>query len=785
VSGSTPTVSVILRSHNNRAYLSESISTILGQEGASWELIIVDDGSDDGAGEIAAEAARSDTRVRTLFQPRSGAPSAANNGILSARGTYIAIQDSDDRSLPERLAQQADFLSANPDCAAVTCYAREIDSSGQIIPNSATEAWFNTPRDFSDPHTWLGENHFFNPGAMVRRTAYAEWGLYDPALLQKHDLEFWLRVVCGGGKLSAIPRIMVEYRRHGSNLTGSDHVSERLKLAFIFTKHVQPWLAKVGRLDLMEQLYDALIGDDPDVPAELVRQLAHLQLRPPSPTTDFASWTRGVQDLDIPEPRLLAWLIRSLKDARAWGQGMAAEKDKLAADRAWLTERKAEFFHERENARAHLHELTSELAETRRTLHEILNSRVWRMTWPVRALGTRLKQASRPPAVAAAAPEPRSTPHAACRPGSRPGLLVILPWFQVGGAEIVMHSVIDGLKQDWDISIVTTIADDNAMHRQFAEVTGAIYHLPQIMPPEHYESFIVDTLAQNNIETVLVSGSQIGYRALARIRREAPDVRLVDLLHNASEHGHFRTSVACDSSIDRHICVSERIAAALHKDGVAQAKTRVIYNGIDTQTLFNPAGHEPARAKAGLGLPKESFVVGYVGRLSEEKRPDIFLDIAEALEKADSARFLVCGHGPLEPAFEQRLLRSSVRDRIVWLRGATPAEIPGIFAAMNVKVLPSAIEGFPLTALEALAMGVPVVSTNAGDVEAVVATGVNGHVVPVDRPLDAVPVLRRLIDEPASYASLRAKTRNSVHGTRFARPAMIESYRALLSELRR
>jgi glycosyltransferase involved in cell wall biosynthesis len=109
-----PIVSVIMPVLNAAPYLAEAIESILGQSFADLELIVVDDGSDDGSPEIAAGHARHDRRVRHIALPRdpqtaSGAR-ASNAGIAVARGDYIARMDADDIAVPDRLALQLELM---------------------------------------------------------------------------------------------------------------------------------------------------------------------------------------------------------------------------------------------------------------------------------------------------------------------------------------------------------------------------------------------------------------------------------------------------------------------------------------------------------------------------------------------------------------------------------------------------------------------------------------------------------------------------------------------------
>lgn len=111
-----PRVSVVLCVYNQADYLPEAMGSILGQTLTDLELIVVDDGSTDSSPEVIHRF--TDPRIRYVRNERNlGHAGSLNRGRALARGRYLAIMDSDDISLPERLARQADFLDAHPDVA--------------------------------------------------------------------------------------------------------------------------------------------------------------------------------------------------------------------------------------------------------------------------------------------------------------------------------------------------------------------------------------------------------------------------------------------------------------------------------------------------------------------------------------------------------------------------------------------------------------------------------------------------------------------------------------------
>lgn len=114
-------VSVIIPTYNRGWIIKETIDSVLAQTFDSYELIVVDDGSDDNTSEILDNYGN---KIRIIRQTNQGVSSARNRGIISSSGKLIALLDSDDLWLPEKLNRQVSFFRNNPD--AMICQTQEI-----------------------------------------------------------------------------------------------------------------------------------------------------------------------------------------------------------------------------------------------------------------------------------------------------------------------------------------------------------------------------------------------------------------------------------------------------------------------------------------------------------------------------------------------------------------------------------------------------------------------------------------------------------------------------------
>ena len=173
----------------------------------------------------------------------------------------------------------------------------------------------------------------------------------------------------------------------------------------------------------------------------------------------------------------------------------------------------------------------------------------------------------------------------------------------------------------------------------------------------------------------------------------------------------------------RIIAVSPEESRGAVRVGLGARRVITIPNGIGAMRLT--AREEARRA---MGVPQEAAVVGYVGRLVEQKAPDVLIRaFAAAAQEVGTLRLAMVGAGPLEEGMRKLAWELGVADRVMWLGERDAREV---FAGFDMFALSSRKEGLPYVVLEALAVGLPVVATSSAGVEILVRPGVNGAVTP-------------------------------------------------------
>jgi glycosyltransferase EpsE len=209
--GKTPRVSVVTTVYNGEPYVDRAIPGILAQNFDDFEYIIVDDGSTDRTPEILRDLASSDPRVRIFSPGRQGVAAAANYGIAQARGEYVARQDFDDRSYPDRLRLQIALLDSDPKLGVVGGYYVLVDENrGERYVRMA-------PTDHPSIVASMARSiPFANTLVAFRRRAWAEAGGY-PEVADLEDLLLWLKVAKLGWRFGNVPELLGEHYVHPSS----------------------------------------------------------------------------------------------------------------------------------------------------------------------------------------------------------------------------------------------------------------------------------------------------------------------------------------------------------------------------------------------------------------------------------------------------------------------------------------------------------------------------------------------------------------------------------------
>ena len=216
-----PTVSVVIPVHNRPEALRRAMESVLSQDFADLELIVVDDASDDATPEVVA--AFDDARLRPIRLDRNaGVARARNDGIAAARGCYVAFLDSDDAWLPGKLAAQVALLDAAPPSVAL------VYGGLRVLGPQGERVWTPEARGYVFPQMLAANRMFAAPSTMLVRREVFDWlGGFDPSLTAIEDYDFLLRV-CRFYAVAALDGPLACYDDRAAETEGAARRSRRL-----------------------------------------------------------------------------------------------------------------------------------------------------------------------------------------------------------------------------------------------------------------------------------------------------------------------------------------------------------------------------------------------------------------------------------------------------------------------------------------------------------------------------------------------------------------------------
>jgi len=202
-------VTVVIPCFRQAHFLSQAIESVLAQDYGAVEIVVVDDGSPDNVGAIAARY----PSVKYLRQPNGGLAAARNAGLREAGGEFLLFLDADDRLLPGAIARGLEELRADPEAMMAAGTWRLIGEEGEPVPAAAPEV----P---AEAYPALLESCFISTPAAVlyRRRLFERIGGFDPEVSASADYDVYLKTAARF-PVRLHPHAVAEYRRHGANMT--------------------------------------------------------------------------------------------------------------------------------------------------------------------------------------------------------------------------------------------------------------------------------------------------------------------------------------------------------------------------------------------------------------------------------------------------------------------------------------------------------------------------------------------------------------------------------------
>jgi len=272
-------------------------------------------------------------------------------------------------------------------------------------------------------------------------------------------------------------------------------------------------------------------------------------------------------------------------------------------------------------------------------------------------------------------------------------------------------------------------------------------------------------ISTRGIKLLHVIHNGFTFDMLPELKKRHPNLKVIVTMFNDRVPEYFERSVSDAKYID--IFSSDNMIVTDHyKKLLGDSKQLVtIPNGINCYDVFNPKLFNRQQSRSSLGVEDDELAIFFIGRLSEEKNPDVFVEVAKRMlvdKKATKLKFFMIGDGPMRQVLEKSILAIKSKN-IQYLGYMASADVSKYLASADVFVLPSSIEGFPLSLLEAMSMGVVSIASHVGAVPDVIKNGENGFVISPPGSINAiVKVLDVLRKDPQKVAKVKNIAREDI-----------------------
>lgn len=214
-----PLVDIIIPSYNSRQWVCDSIESVLKQTYDNIQIIVVDDGSTDGTGELLKKKYAG--RIQYVSQANSGLSGARNTGILHANGEFIQFLDADDTLHPDKLRLQVEVLMSNPAYSIVYSDFEYFSDEEPKKTWPSLQAYKVKCHNSDVLFSFLSGNFIVCHAALIRKKALLNVGMFDESLRACEDFDLWIRFAALGHKFVYLDHVLAYYRQHDSSMSRS------------------------------------------------------------------------------------------------------------------------------------------------------------------------------------------------------------------------------------------------------------------------------------------------------------------------------------------------------------------------------------------------------------------------------------------------------------------------------------------------------------------------------------------------------------------------------------
>lgn len=663
-----PKISIVTPSFNQAQFLEETILSVINQNYPNLEYIIIDGGSTDGSVEIIKKYEKHMTYW--VSEPDKGQSHAINKGLLHCTGDIFNWLNSDDYLEEGALLNIADAYKQNR--FNVLCgYCKVIDEKSKKVINQYRLRILETLE------ATIFEDYMNQPGTFYRLAIIKEFGCVNETLHYIMDLELWIRYLCkyGLNNIFMSYDILANFRIHDLSKTSVSKVGFSKETRAVYNYLIQQlelpyWiknLFKDSEVNYIPINFSVVALKDENV---------------------FLYWAR----------RLFEEYCRR---GEFWYAKQAVGKIFRAGDMRFI------FSHIREIMVLyfiHNNFVTKVRKKYPQSWISVLAMQIL-VNLDLMKIKNGIKVNKK-----------------------KKQILFVQPYFISGGAEKVNMHIAQSLESSiLETTIIATNPSSNEWLRLFkTNFTNAI----DLSSSKYKEDVLKKIVSTIMPDIYFICHSSIGYKLTPYIKKNLKSVKVADIFHTKFGFSEQAISPYLEL-IDRRIVTSDNLSCFLsafynkiNPDLINRIE--VIKSGVDVE-YFSPVP-KTYFIHNKFDLQHSVKIVGIIGRLSKEKRPDLFVKIAEkVMSKDHNFCFIICGSGNMELFLIELIEKSAYKDRIRML--GLFDDVKSVINECDITLLTSEIEGLPMSIMESMAMGKPVISINVGAIDEIIDNNKNGYLV--------------------------------------------------------
>lgn len=248
-----PKVDVIIPAYNAAKYLAAALASVEAQTFEDWRIVLIDDGSTDNTAEVAAPfMERLEQRFTYIRQENQGLPAARNTAIRNSSSEYMALLDSDDIWLPNRLAESLRYLESHPRVGVSHSSVAFVDETGEILKT------FDTPQKHGEgmvaPYIYMRKLQLPCPTVTFRRSCIEKVGLFDETMRATEDRDLWFRIALHF-EVGFIPKVLAHYRVSAASMSSDPNRMLQAQLRFIEKHYGAPGCGALTRRIALSHCY--------------------------------------------------------------------------------------------------------------------------------------------------------------------------------------------------------------------------------------------------------------------------------------------------------------------------------------------------------------------------------------------------------------------------------------------------------------------------------------------------------------------------------------------------